>query len=160
MPFYANACRVKNQRICTRKKTQPLVLYDRSGLSLGAETLTGHGADYDIVGYVGSGLAPLGPDYDVAGSLTPSGAHGTEILGVYTHDLLPHPHVPPQQIHIGISGATPTSFTFTGGDLPQPYTLKTADATYIPPSNPAVWPWLNQGFYLTPGVTYTLFVNP
>ena len=159
MPFYANACRVKNQRICPSKKLQPLVLYDRSGLRMVAALLTNHGALHDIVGFVGSGLKGLGPTYDVAGSLTPSGAHGTEILGAYTHDLPPHPHMPPQQIHIGISGAIPTSFTFTGGDLPQPYTLKTADAGNPSVGSPAVWYWLNHGFYLTPGVTYTLFIN-
>ena len=132
----------------------------REGLRLTAALLTNHGALYDIVGFVGSALVSLGPSYDVAGSLTPSGAHGTEILGAYTHDLPPHPHVPPQQIHIGISGEVPTSFTFTGGDLAQPYTLKTADAHITPdPASPAVWPWLNHGFYMTPGVTYTLFIN-
>ena len=141
-------------------KCKPSWLLRGDGLSLGAALLTGHGAEHDIVGYVGSDLHHYGPDYDVGGSLTPSSAHGTEILGVYTHLLPPHPHMPPQQIHIGISGKLPTSFTFVGGDLGAytSYTLKTADAHYKP-DIPSVWPWLNQGFDLTPGVTYTVFID-
>ena len=114
---------------------------------------------HDIVGYVGSGLAALGPTYDVVGSLIPTGAHGTEILGIYTHDLAPSPAMPPQQIHIGIAGITPHTITFSGGDLARSYTVKRPDATYTPPSNPAVWPWLDQGFVFTPGVTYTVFLD-
>ena len=150
-----------NQQCCLKPKRYYLdEKNERSGLKLTAALLTGHGASHDIVGFVGSELHTLGPDYNVVGSLIPSGAHGTEILGVYTHDLPPSPHVPPQQIHIGISGEVPTSFTFTGGDLAQPYTLKTADAHFTPdPPSPAVWPWLNQGFYFTIGQTYTIFLN-
>jgi hypothetical protein len=114
---------------------------------------------YSIVGYVGSGLAALGPTYYLAGSLIPSGTQETEILGIYTHNIPPSPAVPPQQIHIGIAGVTPSTITFTGGDLTRSYTVKRPEAHYTPPSNPAVWPWLNQGFDFTPGVTYTMFLD-
>jgi hypothetical protein len=118
------------------------------------------GPEYDLVGYSsGPPLLPAGPDWPVMGSLTPSSRNGTTILGIWTHGLPPSPYVPPQQIHVAIAGVTPRSITITGGDLDKPYTLKTADAYYVPPTNPAVWPWLNHGFYLTPGVGYTIFID-
>ena len=117
------------------------------------------GPDHDLVGYSsGPPLEVVGPEYPAAGSLTPSSRNGTTILGVWTHDLPPH-QTPPQQINIALSGVIPTSITFTGGDLDRSYTLKTSEANYAPTTNPAIWNWLNQGFYLTPGVGYTIFFD-
>jgi len=85
--------------------------------------------------------------------------YGTYILGAYTSDWPLH-GVPPQQIHIAIEGTIPASITFTGGDLTQSYTLLTANADVFPPSTGThIWVWFNQGFLLTPGVTYTVFIN-
>ena len=132
----------------------------RFPLQLVAALFDNIGQPYDIVGFSGTGLIALGPTYPPTGSLTPSSAYGTRILGIYTHDLPMGPSTGmPQQIHIAMSGAIPTSFTFTGGDLTKSYTLKTADAYYAPSANPAIWYWLNQGFYFRPGVVYNVFIN-
>ena len=129
----------------------------KDGLLLVA-ALFSHGGDVDVTGF-SNGSIP-GAGYSAYGSLTPSSVHGTAILGAYTLDYPQSPHVPPQQIHIAIGGTTPTSITFMGGDLNQLYTLKTADAHVSPPTTGThIWVWLNQGFALTPGVAYTLFLN-
>ena len=140
------------------RKTSCLIPSPNYGLQLVAALLTTPLSE-EHVGYSGPGLIAAGPTYPAAGSLTPSSIYGTRILGLWTVDLPPSPHVPPQQMAIAMSGDIPTSFTFTGGDLTKSYTLKTAEAHSIPSGNPAVWPWLNQGFILTPGVTYTVFIN-
>jgi hypothetical protein len=108
-----------------------------------------------LTGY-SKGVLPSGAGYSAAGSLTPSSMYGTTLLGVWVIN-------PPatQQIHIAIAGVLPTSITVTGGDLTQSYTLKQADANCasLVCGNPGIWYWLNNGFYFTPGVTYTVFIN-
>jgi hypothetical protein len=138
------------------RKTSCLIPSPNYGLRLVAALLTTP-ASHDISGFSSGAGLPAAP-YPAAGSLTPSSIYGTRILGVWTLDLPPG-GVPPLQLHIGISGVIPTSITFTGGDLAKSYTVSTADPHFIPSGNPAIWVWLNNGFYLTPGVTYTVFIN-
>ena len=152
MPFYANACRVKNQRICMNKKKQPLVLYngsyDGSGLRLTADNVPGGPA----VGFI------IGPPYlsSPVGSLVPSGTALTDVEMAYTiPPPIPPATLPPQQLILRVTGTPPTTLIVTGGDLHQSYTFKTNQAHH---QGVNVWSWFYNGFVFTPGHTYTLFL--
>ena len=138
------------------KNRKTSCLPQRVGLRLVAAPLDS-GASVAVTGF-SNGAIP-GAGYARHGSLSPSGEYGSRILGIYTLDW-PLGEVPPQQIHIAIEGTIPASITIAGGDLSQPHTLKTANAHVSPPTTGThIWVWLNQGFILTPSVTYTIFIN-
>ena len=165
MPFYANACRVKNQRICrSRKIWRPPPVAPTAmpgGLLLTAADISPHGHEVLRTGFSNgdSGGPPAG------GSLVPPGIAGTDVLVVTTLDGPIWPQSAPRQLHLRLTGIIPTSVIFTGGDLTKSYTLRLGEADIEPPMTPNTWAWykafskVGGGFLFTPNVTYTLFFN-
>jgi hypothetical protein len=161
MPFYASACRVKNQRICRSKKIwrQPPP----------CQCLLLTAADFTIVGvsppWAGFSAVTDGGGPAPGGSLVPSGMAGTEVLYLLTLDGPIWPLSAPRQLQLRMTGAVPTSVTFTGGDLARSYTFRTDQADVAPPSTSDTWVWYSTfsqpggGFLFTPGQTYCVCFN-
>jgi len=126
----------------------------REGLRLTAALLPSGGPN-DVIGYSNGELG--GPS--AGGSLVPTGTAMTEIMAVYDQDIPPPLQPPPPQIAIRLTGVLPTSFTFTGGDLSQSYTLMSDQADIHPLPSSTYVVWFNHSFTLTIGQTYTLFLN-
>ena len=151
MPFYANACRVKNSRICMNKNKSDLI----GDVRLTAALLP---SGSTVIGY-SNGLIGGPP---AGGSLVSPASSVTEIIGIWDQPF-PGP-TPPPQITIRLNmtspaSIVPTSYTFTGGDLSQPYTLTTSQANISPPTTSDMWVWFNHGFALTVGQSYDIFLN-
>ena len=161
MPFYANACRVKNQRICRSRKIQRPPRGAPVGLLLTAADISPPGQGVLRTGFSNgdSGGPPAG------GSLVPSSIAGTDVLVVTTLDGPIWPQSAPRQLHLRLTGIIPTSVIFTGGDLTKSYTLRLDEADIAPPTTPNTWAWykafsqVGGGFLFTPNITYTIFFN-
>lgn len=124
------------------------------GLILTAADLGGGGTPLLSVGYSDGTLG--GPA--AGGSLFPSSIHGTKILNLYSNDF-PLPGPPPPQLHLRTAGRIPTSVTLTGGDLPHSFTSLHVESDVHPPTTFDIWVWFNHGFHLTPGLTYTVYLD-
>ena len=111
-----------------------------------------------VIGYSNGVLGGPAP----GGSLVPTGNDVTEIMGIWDQ-ALPGPSPPPQiAIRLNMTppaSIVPTSYTFVGGDLSQPYTLTTSQANISPPTTSDIWVWFNHGFTLTIGQRYGIFLN-
>lgn len=155
MGFYANACRVRNQRICSVKlplrtpSSQIIIKLTAGDIPSGGAALTGFS----------TGLA--GPP--AGGSLDPSSIPGVAISYILTLDGPAFPAASPKQLQLGGSfNVVPTSVTFTGGDLTKSYTLRTNEADVKPPGVSDTWVWYTtfsqpgEGFLFTPGQIYTI----
>jgi hypothetical protein len=127
------------------------------GLTLTAADLLGGSPPVPglVIGFSDGSLG--GPDG--GGSLVPSSISGTEIMAVYSNDY-PGP-MPPPQLHLRMreGSRVPVSITFTGGDLPHPFLSILHAADIQPPTTIEWWAWMNHGFHLTAGVTYTIFLD-
>ena len=144
MGFYANACRVKNQRICSVKL--PIRKFSHVTIKLTAGDIPG-----------GTGVAragfSAGPFPPASGSLDPPSISGIVISRLL---LLDGPAFP---------GAAPPRRPFTGGDLTMSYNFRTNEADVKPPGVPDTWVWYStfsqpgEGFLFTPGQIYTIIFN-
>ena len=157
MGFYANACRVRNQRICSVKlplrtpSSQIIIKLTAGDIPSGGAALTGFS--------VGAGPP-------AAGSLDPASISGIVISWLTTLDGPAFPAASPKQLQLGGSfNVVPTSVTFTGGDLTKSYTLRTNEADVKPPGVSDTWVWYSafsqpgEGFLFTPGQIYTIIFN-
>ena len=157
MGFYANACRVRNQRICSVK------LPRRKSSSHITIKLTA--ADLPSGGPTRAGFS-AGPSPPAGGSLDPPSISGIVISRLMTLDGPAFPASPPKQLQLlGTFSVVPTSVTFTGGDLTKSYNFRTNEADVKPPGVPDTWVWYStfsqpgEGFLFTPGQIYTIIFN-
>lgn len=157
MGFYANACRVKNQRICSVKL--PIRKFSHVTIKLTAGDIPG-----------GTGVAragfSAGPFPPASGSLDPPSISGIVISRLLILDGPAFPAAAPKQLQLlGTFSVVPTSITFTGGDLTKSYNFRTNEADVKPPGVPDTWVWYStfsqpgEGFLFTPGQIYTIIFN-
>ena len=149
MGFYANACRVKNQRICSVKL--PIRKFSPVTIKLTAGDIPG-----------GTGVAragfSAGPFPPASGSLDPPSISGIVISRLLILDGPAFPGAAPKQLQLlGTFSVVPTSITFTGGDLTKSYNFRTNEADVKPPGVPDTWVWYStfsqpgEGFLFTTG---------
>jgi len=157
MGFYANACRVKNQRICSVKL--PIRKFSHVTIKLTAGDIpSGTG-----VARAGFSAGPFPP---ASGSLDPPSISGIVISQLLILDGPAFPAAAPKQLQLlGTFSVVPTSVTFTGGDLTKSYNFRTNEADVKPPGVPDTWVWYStfsqpgEGFLFTPGQIYTIIFN-
>ena len=127
MPYFANACRVKNQRICQGKRPPKFVT------TLVARVVSGAGTASPLIGY-SDGSRTGG---SIGGELDPTSFNNTQINAIMTTGT-PPPPTNTKQLQLYYTGNKPLSLTITGGDLTAPYTLNCAQAS-SPANNLLVW---------------------
>jgi len=157
MGFYANACRVKNQRICSVKL--PIRKFSHVTIKLTAGDIPS-GTGVPRAGF------SAGPFPPASRSLDPPSISGIVISQLLILDGPAFPAAAPKQLQLlGTFSVVPTSVTFTGGDLTKSYNFRTNEADVKPPGVPDTWVWYStfsqpgEGFLFTPGQIYTIIFN-